>query len=61
MSDGHGRSAKPLEVLSSVDLPVGGRVKDESEERVERSTDQGEEIAHAGDDFGKDECQDPDA
>ena len=60
MDHSHDGSACAGEQLTLVQLPVRDGEEDEPEERVERGTQQGEEVAHAGYDLGEDEGDDPD-
>ena len=61
MDKGHDRSSDPTKQISLVQLPVCDSEVDESEERVECSTEKGEEISHAGHDFRENERDDPDS
>ena len=59
----HNRPQRPeraREELPSIELPVRNSKVDEAKERVERRSEERQEISHAGDDFGEYERDGPD-
>lgn len=60
MDDSHDASRSAAEQLSTVHLPVRHSEENESEEGVEGSTQQTQEVTHAGNNLGKDKGDGPD-
>lgn len=61
MNNSHDTSSSTSKQLATVQLPVRKSKEDEAKEGVESGAEEGQKIAHAGDDFGEDEGDEPDA
>lgn len=61
MNNSHDASSSTSKQLATVQLPVRNSKEDEAKEGVESGAEEGQEIAHAGDDLGEDEGHEPDA
>lgn len=60
VEDGVCRSEWAVEVFALVQSPVGNGPEDEAKEGVKEGCQEGQEVAHAGNDFSKDEAHKPD-